>query len=138
MHAALNLTTPALLFPAISLLLLAYTNRFLGLASIIRNLYTDYKAEQNPKILLQIGNLRTRIQLIKWMQFLGIGSLFLCTMAMFQIYTGWQQLGELSFGISLLLMIASLGISLWELVRSSDALNILLSDLEAESHRQQK
>ena len=59
-------------------------------------------------------------------------------MAMFQIYTGWQQLGELSFGISLLMMIASLATSLWELVRSSDALNILLSDLEAESHRQQR
>ena len=138
MHAALNLTTPALLFPAISLLLLAYTNRFLGLASIIRNLYTDYKEEQNPKILLQIGNLRTRIQLIKWMQILGIASLFLCALAMFQIYTGWQQWGEVSFGISLLLMISSLAISLLELVRSSDALNILLSDLETESSQQRQ
>lgn len=126
----LSLTTPALLFPAISLLLLAYTNRFLGLASIIRNLYVDYQREQHPHILLQIGNLRTRIILIKWMQFLGVGSLFLCVVAMFQIYTGWRGLAQLSFGISLLSMIASLALSLVELGRSSDALNILLSDLE--------
>ncbi|AUH50071.1 DUF2721 domain-containing protein [Chromobacterium sp. ATCC 53434] len=136
MHSALNLTTPALLFPAVSLLLLAYTNRFLGLASIIRNLYEEYRDSRDPKILRQIGNLRTRITLIKWMQFMGIGSLFLCAVAMFQIYTGWQAWGELTFGVSLLCMIASLAVSLLELVRSSDALNILLSDLQAEYDRQ--
>ncbi|WP_434633683.1 DUF2721 domain-containing protein [Chromobacterium sp. CV08] len=136
MHSALNLTTPALLFPAVSLLLLAYTNRFLGLASIIRNLYEEYRDSRDPKILRQIGNLRTRITLIKWMQFMGIGSLFLCSVAMFQIYTGWQAWGELTFGVSLLCMIASLAVSLLELVRSSDALNILLSDLQAEYDRQ--
>ncbi|WP_043632611.1 DUF2721 domain-containing protein [Chromobacterium haemolyticum] len=132
MHSALTLTTPALLFPAISLLLLAYTNRFLGLAGIIRNLYEEYRDSQDPKILRQIGNLRTRITLIKWMQCLGIASLFLCTVAMFQVYTGWQAWGELTFGISLLCMICSLAVSLIELLRSSDALNILLSDLQAE------
>ncbi|HJV07116.1 DUF2721 domain-containing protein [Paludibacterium denitrificans] len=132
MNPALNLTTPALLFPAISLLLLAYTNRFLGLAAIIRHLYDDYRKSRDQKILRQIGNLRTRIALIKWMQFLGVGSLFLCVVAMFQVYTGWPVLAQLSFGISLLLMIASLGISLAELVMSSDALKILLSDLEAQ------
>ena len=135
MHSALTLSTPALRFPAISLLLLAYTNRFLGLAGIIRNLYEEYRDSQDPKILRQIGNLRTRITLIKWMQFLGIGSLFLCTVAMFQVYTGWQAWGEITFGVSLLCMIGSLAVSLLELVRSSDALNILLSDLQAEYER---
>ncbi|WP_047248758.1 DUF2721 domain-containing protein [Chromobacterium subtsugae] len=135
MPSALTLSTPALLFPAISLLLLAYTNRFLGLAGIIRNLYEEYRDSQDPKILRQIGNLRTRITLIKWMQFLGIGSLFLCTVAMFQVYTGWQAWGEITFGVSLLCMIGSLAVSLLELVRSSDALNILLSDLQAEYER---
>ncbi|MDF0605080.1 DUF2721 domain-containing protein [Neisseriaceae bacterium TC5R-5] len=135
MTSALSLTTPALLFPTVSLLLLAYTNRFLGLASIIRTLYDDYQNNQNPKILRQIGNLRTRITLIKWMQFLGITSLFMCSIAMFQIYAGWQTGGELVFGASLLCMIGSLAISLFELVRSSDALNILLSDLQAEYDR---
>jgi hypothetical protein len=38
----LSLTTPALLFSAISLLLLAYTNRFLAYASVVRNLHARY------------------------------------------------------------------------------------------------
>lgn len=126
----ITLTTPALLFPAISLLLLAYTNRFLGLASLIRHLYTDYQRIPDPKIIHQIGNLRSRITLIKWMQFLGTGSLCLCVITMLQIYTGWPRIAEISFGISLLLMSLSLALSLIELIRSSDALTILLSDLE--------
>lgn len=127
----LNLTTPALLFPAISLLLLAYTNRYLALASIIRNLYDDYQQQPSDKLVQQIGNLRRRIALIKWMQSMGVGSLFLCVVAMFQIYTGWPQAAQLTFGTSLLLLISSLGMSLLELRMSTDALNILLSDLVA-------
>lgn len=126
----LDLSTPALLFPAVSLLLLAYTNRFLGLASIVRNLYDAYQRTPDPKILHQIGNLRQRIALIKWMQILGISSLFLCTLTMFQIYTGLTLSAQYTFGVSLLLMIASLGVSLWELRLSSVALSILLADLE--------
>ncbi|WP_374497979.1 DUF2721 domain-containing protein [Vogesella indigofera] len=132
----LNLTTPALLFPAISLLLLAYTNRYLALASIIRNLYDDYQQTPSDKLVRQIGNLRRRIALIKWMQSMGVGSLFLCVVAMFQIYTGWPQAAQITFGTSLLLLISSLGMSLLELRMSTDALNILLSDLvEAEQTR---
>lgn len=127
----LNLTTPALLFPAISLLLLAYTNRYLALAGVIRNLYEDYRAEPSDSIMQQIGSLRRRIALIKWMQGVGVGSLFLCVVAMFLIYTGWPQSAQLVFGISLLMLIVSLGLSLLELRESTDALNILLSDVAA-------
>lgn len=135
----LNLTTPALLFPAISLLLLAYTNRYLALASIIRNLYDDYQQTPSDKLVRQIGNLRRRIALIKWMQSMGVGSLFLCVVAMFQIYTGWPQAAQITFGTSLLLLISSLGMSLLELRMSTDALNILLSDLvEAEQTRKKQ
>lgn len=133
----LNLTTPALLFPAISLLLLAYTNRYLALASIIRGLYDDYQQNPSDKLVQQIGNLRRRIALIKGMQSLGVGSLFLCVVAMFMIYTGWPQAAQYTFGVSLLLLIVSLGMSLLELRMSTDALNILLSDLvAAEAQRQ--
>ncbi len=134
----LNLTTPALLFPAISLLLLAYTNRYLALASIIRNLYDDYQQSPNDKLVRQIGNLRRRISLIKWMQSMGVGSLFLCVVAMFQIYTGWPQAAQITFGTSLLLLISSLGMSLLELRMSTDALNILLSDLVAAEQTRKK
>lgn len=134
----LNLTTPALLFPAISLLLLAYTNRYLALAGIIRNLYDDYQQSPNDKLVRQIGNLRRRISLIKWMQSMGVGSLFLCVVAMFQIYTGWPQAAQVTFGTSLLLLISSLGMSLLELRMSTDALNILLSDLVAAEQTRKK
>jgi len=134
----LNLTTPALLFPAISLLLLAYTNRYLALAGIIRNLYDDYQQSPNDKLVRQIGNLRRRISLIKWMQSMGVGSLFLCVVAMFQIYTGWPQAAQITFGTSLLLLISSLGMSLLELRMSTDALNILLSDLVAAERARDK
>lgn len=134
----LNLTTPALLFPAISLLLLAYTNRYLALASIIRNLYDDYQQTPSDKLVRQIGNLRRRIALIKWMQSMGVGSLFLCVVAMFQIYTGWPQAAQITFGTSLLLLISSLGMSLLELRMSTDALNILLSDLVAAERARDK
>jgi hypothetical protein len=132
MTAELTLTTPGLLFPATSLLLLAYTNRYLALANIIRQLFEDYKHSRNHKIIDQIGNLRARIRLIKWMQAAGVGSLFLTVVSMFQLYLGWGGLAQVFFGISLVLMIVSLGVSLIELMKSTEALNILLSHLEAE------
>ena len=134
----LSLTTPALLFPAISLLLLAYTNRYLALASVIRGLYDDYQQSPDDKLVQQIGNLRRRIALIKGMQTLGVGSLFLCVVAMFMIYTGWPLAAQHIFGISLLLMIGSLAMSLLELRMSTDALNILLSDLAAADAKRQR
>lgn len=134
----LSLTTPALLFPAISLLLLAYTNRYLALASVIRGLYDDYQQSPDDKLVQQIGNLRRRIALIKGMQTLGVGSLFLCVVAMFMIYTGWPLAAQYIFGISLLLMIGSLAMSLLELRMSTDALNILLSDLAAADAKRQR
>ena len=134
----LSLTTPALLFPAISLLMLAYTNRYLALASIIRGLYDDYQQTPNDKLVQQIGNLRRRIALIKGMQSLGVGSLFLCVVAMFMIYTGWPQAAQYIFGVSLLLVIGSLALSLLELRMSTDALDILLSDLAAADAERQR
>ena len=88
--------------------------------------------------LALIGNLRRRIALIKGMQSLGVGSLFLCVVAMFMIYTGWPLAAQYIFGISLLLLIGSLALSLLELRMSTDALNILLSDLAAADAERQR
>jgi hypothetical protein len=125
-----NLTTPALLFPTISLLMLAYTNRFLTLATIIRNLYDKYNENQNENLLKQIGNLRYRIYLIRNMQIFGVLSLLMCVVSMFALFAGWVIGGQWSFGIALILMIVSLGISLRELFISVGALDLLLTDLE--------
>lgn len=135
----LSLTTPALLFPAISLLLLAYSNRFLTTAGLIRKLDSDYKSHPDQLIMGQIKNLRTRVVLIRNMQALGISSLFLCVFCMFLIFAGEYMLGKIIFGISLLLLMASLALSIREIQISVHALNIQLSDLEAyESGRIQR
>ena len=126
----LNLTTPALLFPTISLLMLAYTNRFLTLATIIRNLYDKYNDSHNDNLLQQIDNLRFRIYLIRNMQIFGVLSLLMCVVSMFALFAGWLAAGQWSFALALVLMIVSLGISLRELFISVGALDLLLTDLE--------
>ena len=126
----INLTTPALLFPAISLLMLAYTNRFLTLATIIRNLYDRYHAKNDENLLGQIANLRYRVYLIRNMQIVGVLSLLFCVVSMFALFAGWVAGGQWSFAIALVLMIVSLGISLRELQISVGALDLLLTDLE--------
>jgi len=126
----LTLTTPALLFPAISLLLLAYTNRFLALASLIRTLKTQYVENQSPHLLSQIANIRTRIIQVRNMQTCGILSFLLCVLTMWLMYNNQQMLAKYMFGISLLLLMISLMISLREILISVRALEIELEDIE--------
>jgi len=110
--------------------MLAYTNRFLTLATIIRGLYDRYHADKDETLLLQIQNLRYRVYLIRNMQIAGVLSLLLCVVSMFALFAGWVAAGQWSFGIALILMIISLGISLRELQISVGALDLLLTDLE--------
>lgn len=126
----ITLTTPALLFPAVSLLLLAYTNRFLALASLIRNLHTRYNDSQDPRTKVQIDTLRKRVALIKQMQFTGILSLLLCVISMGGLYAGFSFFGELMFGTSLAVMVWSLVLTLIEIQISVNALNVELEDME--------
>jgi len=126
----MNVTTPALLFPAISLLMLAYTNRFLGLASLIRNLQAEHQKNPAAKLLAQIKNIRLRINLIKFMQLFGVFSIMACAFSMFFIFIHQSFFGAAFFGISLILFLLSLVFSTIEIQFSVDALNIHLSDLE--------
>lgn len=127
----LTLTTPALLFSAVSLILLAYTNRFLSYAQLVRSLRDRYM--ENPTDILtvaQIENLRKRLNLTRTMQVLGIASLFLCVVTMFLIYIGLHLLSIYVFGAALLLLIGSLGVSIREIQISTRALEIYLSTIE--------
>ena len=126
----INLTTPALLFPTVSLLMLAYTNRFLTIATIIRNLHDRYREDQNENLLGLIANLRFRVYLIRNMQIFGVLSLLMCVVSMFALFAGWIAAGKWSFAIALLLMIVSMLISLRELTISVGALDLLLTNLE--------
>jgi hypothetical protein len=128
----ISLTTPALLFPTVSLLMLAYTNRFLTLATIIRSLRDRYVNDREDNLILQIENLRHRVYLIRNMQMFGVLSLLTCVISMFALFAGWTAAGQWSFAIALILMIISLLISLRELQISVGALDLLLTDLEEE------
>jgi len=130
MPEAFTLTTPALLFSAISLILLAYTNRFIAYTSVVRNLYKQYK--ENPSSVLkgQILNLRKRLYLTRTMQVLGVSSLFLCVITMFLIFIGSMLLATWIFGAALILLCASLALSIWEIQISVKALELHLSSME--------
>ncbi len=126
----ISLTTPALLFPAISLLLLAYTNRFLAIATLIRNLHEKYENQPNKILIEQIKNLKKRVYLIRNMQFLGVSSLLLCVICMFLLFWGEIEIGYWLFGISLILLMLSLSFSVIEIQISVKALNIQIGNME--------
>lgn len=123
----LNLETPALLFSATSLILLAYTNRFLTVATIIRSLKDTYEKEENDTILLEIKNLNLRLTLIRSMQLFGVCSLFLSVFTMLLLFINQQEAALYFFGASLLGLLISLGLSFWEINISIDALRVHLS-----------
>ena len=124
-----TLGTPALLFPAISLLMLAYTNRFLALANIVRTLKAKHESKPEPDLLRQIHNLIKRINLIKAMQALGVGAMLLCVVSMSLLFAHYDDASRWCFGTSLGLMTSSLVVSLWEIMLSGTALKIELEDL---------
>ena len=119
----LTLTTPALLFSAVSLILLAYTNRFLSYAQLVRTLKEQHLQHPSKVTRAQIDNLRRRLHLTRTMQILGVTSLFLCVVTLI-------LLSAYVFGAALLLLIGSLGVSIWEIQISVRALEIHLHDME--------
>jgi Protein of unknown function (DUF2721) len=127
----LTLITPTFLFSAISLLMLAYTNRFLSYSRLVRTLKDKYMENPTAITAAQITNLRKRLNLTRAMQMLGISSLFLCVITMFLIYVGIQIVAAYVFALALLFLIISLGISVREIQISIRALDIYLSDMEA-------
>lgn len=125
----IDLTTPALLFSAISLIMLAYTNRFLSYAQLVRTLKEQYM--ENPSLVkaAQIANLRKRLYLTRAMQVAGIGSLLLCVVSMFFVYIRLHLLSAYIFGLALILLIVSLAISVYEIYISVKSLEIHLNDM---------
>ncbi|MHB1373430.1 MAG: DUF2721 domain-containing protein [Thauera sp.] len=125
----MNLTTPALLFPAISLLLLAYTNRFLTLAQVIRQL--NASADRGaPLVQCQLPGLKRRIVLTQYMQGFGVLSFLLCALSMFALFVEAQAAGQWMFGISIVILAVSLVLSLVEVLISTEALSVVVQDLE--------
>lgn len=126
----LTLTTPALLFSAISLIMLAYTNRFLAYAAVIRNLHDIYLEKKDDSLLRQIKNLKLRLNLTRWMQIFGITSLLFCVLTMFLIYIGYQLIAVYAFGLGLILLLISLALLIKEIQISAQALQHHIADIE--------
>ncbi len=126
----LTLTTPALLFPTVSLILLAYTNRFLAVAALIRKLAAQYKDEPDKNIAAQIKSLKLRVRLIRDMQMLSIFALFLSVLCMFSLFSGEELIAKYIFGSSLISMLISLSMSFREIQISTHALSIQLKDMD--------
>lgn len=127
----ITFNTPALLFPAISLLLLAYTNRFLALANLVRKLHDEYKGgEQTQTLLRQIHSLRTRLRLVRYMQGLGVFSFLCSVVSMYLIYNNLHRVAGMVFATGLLSLLVSLIVSLAEITQSTKALELELSDIE--------
>lgn len=126
----ITLTTPALLFPAVTFLLVAYTNRFLAINARIRNLYERYQERSDEVIIAQIMTLKKRVVLIRNMQAFGVGGLFLCVFSMLVLFEGWMMAGKILFVGSLVCILLSLGISLIEIFISVDAISLELRDFE--------
>jgi hypothetical protein len=127
----MTITTPSLLFPAISLLLLAYTNRFVVLTNVIRQLSKADNATSEAIVRRQIDSLRVRIQVIRRMQAFGVLSFVLCTLSMFSLLLNWYIAGQLLFANSLILLVISLLFSFYEVNISTEAINIELEKFDA-------
>lgn len=132
---SLSIETPALLFSATSLILLAYTNRFLTIAQIVRSLKKHYDDNHNKSILIEIKNLNLRLSLIRYMQLFGVLCLFLSVFAMLLLYLNQRTIGIYLFGLSLLCLLISLAISFWEISISVNALRVHLKDIEEENEK---
>ena len=127
----LTLTTPAVLFSAISLIMLAYTNRFLAYAVTIRDLHSRYVKRKDQVLMAQIQNIKKRLYLTRSMQIFGISSLLLCVLTMFLIYIEQQTLAVWVFGAALILLIISLSLLIMEIQISVKALEHHISDIES-------
>ena len=126
----LTLITPTFLFSAVSLILLAYTNRFLAYTSLVRNLKVKYMENKSSVTKAEIENLKKRLKLTRLMQLYGVASLLLCVATMFLIYIGLQTVSAAIFAVALLFLITSLVLSVWEINISSKSIQIHLSDME--------
>lgn len=128
MDIAIN--TPALLFPAITILFLAYSNRFLTIATRIREKHADFSKTHSPVAEKQIMSFRLRLRYIVAMEMFAVLGIISCTVAMGFIFYGLQRYGNIAFAISMLFIVLSLLASITELFFSMKALNIELANME--------
>ncbi len=126
----ITINTPALLFPAISLVMLAYTNRFMALSAVVRKLHDEYQLNTNKNLHMQIKNLQFRLKLVRRMQFFGVMSFLFGMISMYLVYIELFHYANILFGLGMISFSISLVLSLVEILKSTRALELELSDME--------
>ena len=129
----MTLATPALLFPAVSLLFISYTSRFVSYAELVRRLHERWQVDGSTAVERQIKNLRRRIVLIRNMQIFGAISLVLSVGCMIFLVFDRMIAAEIVFAFALFGMLVSLALLVVEITISMRALDVQLSDLERPS-----
>lgn len=128
----MEISTPAILFSTISLLLLAFTNRYLAMANLIRGLHQKYQKEGNTdaRLVPQVKKLLFRLRLIRNMQVLAIVSLLFSALSSLLIFLEQISAAKFLFGSAMVSLIVALLISVWEISLSNEAIKIELSDMD--------
>lgn len=126
----LTLSTPALLFSTVSLLMIAFTNRFLAIANLIRDLHKQFQKNPDGIVVAQIKNLHMRLRLIRTIQGLAVMSLLLSAICMLLLLQGNILTARALFYGALVLQITALGLSVIEISISIKALQLELNDME--------
>jgi hypothetical protein len=126
----MTFSTPAILFSTVSLLFIAFTNRYIAISGLVRDLHNEFANDNKRSVIPQIKNLRVRLKLIQTMQLISIFSLLFSSLSMFYIYFEFSNTAKFFFGLGLISQFLALCLSAWEVTMSTKALNIELSDME--------
>lgn len=124
----ITISTPALVFPALSVLMLAYTNRFIAISKRVRSLHAEHKNKPHRNLRDQIKSLHRRLRFIRNMQFFAITGFLINMVSIFMILVGLAKVATVLFGLSLICIIASLIISIMEINMSVQAMTIELAE----------
>ena len=132
-----NFTTlyPALLFPAIPLMMISFGNRYTSLASLIRKIHDLIVLNKHSKktaghYLDQITILTKRLKLVRAIQTLSGLSFLSNLFSIFASYLEEYQLALNSFGLGVLIFAIAILMFIYEIQLSTRALSKHLEDLK--------
>ena len=134
----LDLTTAALMFPAIPFLMLTFGTRFTVVSELIRKIHDEYASEINlddvrtKRMLGEISTLKKRLLMIQINQTLTSLSFFVNLLTIFALFMGHQNLSKLLFGIVLILLMLAIILFIVEIGIATKSLNLHLEDLDSQ------
>ena len=128
----LNFWYPALLFPAIPLMMIVFGNRYSSLSKLIRDLHDRVLKEDEvrDKFTELIELLTDRLFLVKSMQTLAGLAFIANLLTIFFRYIDVPSVAFSLFGVATILLSAAILLFVIEIQKSSSALSKHISDLK--------